>query len=67
MSASVRPPLSSTPAIPEIRELISHLEGGPLILNAEGKPVAVLIGLDEYRDLRAVYDWHERVLHEGRD
>jgi hypothetical protein len=49
---------------PEIDELIAHLRSGPVILQAEGRAVAVILGLDEYKDLQAIYEWHSTVLQE---
>jgi hypothetical protein len=49
-----------------IDELVSHLDGGPVVLESDGRAVAVLIDVDKYRDMQAVYEWHQMVLQERR-
>ena len=56
--------LTAVEADPAIEGLVSQLAEGPLVLESEGRPLAVLIDVDQYRDLRAVYEWHQQVLQE---
>jgi hypothetical protein len=60
--------LNPTPvaADPAIDELVSHLSEGPLVLESAGRPVAVLVDVEQYRDMQAVYEWHQQVLQERR-
>jgi hypothetical protein len=60
--------LNPTPvaADPAIDELVSHLSDGPLVLESAGRAVAVLIDVEQYRDLQAIYEWHQQVLQERR-
>ena len=51
-------------ADPTIDALIATMEGEPVIVRSNGRAVAVLVDLERYRDLQAIYDWHERVLKE---
>ena len=62
----LRPEAAPLTADPAIQELIGHLGDGPVILQAAGKPVAVLIDVEKYKALQAVYEWHETVLKERR-
>ena len=51
-------------ADPTIDAIIATMQGEPVILRSNGRAVAVLVDLERFRDLQAVYDWHERVLKE---
>lgn len=47
-------------------ELMPHLADGPVLLEANGQPVAVLLDVERYRELQAVYDWHRQLREERR-
>jgi PHD/YefM family antitoxin component YafN of YafNO toxin-antitoxin module len=49
-----------------IADLVADLASGPVVVEAAGRPVAVLIDAERFRDMQAVYEWHERVLQEHR-
>ena len=57
---------TSVEADPAIDELLSHLSGGPLVLESGGRAVAVLIDVERYKDMQAIYEWHQQVLQERR-
>lgn len=57
---------SSNDGSPAIAELVPHLADGPLVLESNGRAVAVLIDVERYRDMEAVYEWHQQVLQERR-
>lgn len=65
-SALHAPNPTPVPADRAIDDLVSHLSDGPLVLESAGQAVAVLIDVEQYRDLRAIYDWHQQVLQERR-
>jgi hypothetical protein len=57
---------SSVEGSPAFAELVPQLADGPLVLESNGRAVAVLIDVERYRDMEAVYEWHQQVLQERR-
>ena len=57
---------SSVEASPAIDDLVSRLGEGPVVVEANGEPVAVLVDVERFRDMEAIYQWHQQVLQERR-
>jgi PHD/YefM family antitoxin component YafN of YafNO toxin-antitoxin module len=49
-----------------IEELVARLGAGPVTVESGGRAVAVLVDLDRYQDMQAIYEWHQQVLQERR-
>ena len=55
---------SSVEVSPAIDDLVSRLGDGPLVVESNGRPVAVLVDVERFRDMEAIYQWHQQVLQE---
>jgi PHD/YefM family antitoxin component YafN of YafNO toxin-antitoxin module len=47
-------------------DLVARLSGGPVVVESRGEAVAVLLDVERYREMQAVYEWHSRLREERR-